>query len=126
MITNLKIESGESLAVVCNRALQIQHTVIYSHTQIPETRLFFKFMTTLMTCGTIRMYIASQYADLRRHITQFGEHITYPVDDIQSTHEYLDTANLDEAALYPDSAPTSGTKAYTPSTSLQPHIAKVN
>eukprot|EP00978_Attheya_sp_CCMP212_P012700 scaffold31782_cov38-Attheya_sp.AAC.1 len=79
-----------------------------------------------MTCGTIRMNIASQYADLRRHITQFGKHITYPVDDIQSIHEYLDTANLDEAALYPDSAPTSGTKAYTPSTSLQPHTAKVN
>jgi len=126
MITNLKIEPGESLAVFCNRALQVQHIVIYSQTQIPETRLFYKFMTTLMTCGSIRMYIASQYADLRRHITQYGEHVTYPVDDIQSIHEYLDTANLDEAALYPDSNSASGNKAYNPSPSPQPHIARVN
>eukprot|EP00978_Attheya_sp_CCMP212_P020364 scaffold58221_cov71-Attheya_sp.AAC.1 len=123
MITN----RTRRIAVFCNRALQIQHTVIYSQTQIPETRLFFKFMTTLMTCGTICMYTASQYhADLRRHITQFGEHITYPVNDIQSIHEYLDTLNLDEAALYPDSTPASGNKAYNPSPSPQPHIARVN
>eukprot|EP00978_Attheya_sp_CCMP212_P042154 scaffold252323_cov38-Attheya_sp.AAC.2 len=55
---------------------------------------------------------------------QFGEHITYPVDDIQSIHEYLDTANLDEAALYPDSTPASGNKAYVQSPSPQPHIAR--
>eukprot|EP00978_Attheya_sp_CCMP212_P038991 scaffold198554_cov35-Attheya_sp.AAC.1 len=127
MITNLKIEPGESLAVfLCNHALQVQHTIIYSQTQIPETRLCFKCMTTLMTCGTIRMYIASQYADLRHHITQFGEHITYPVDNIQSIHEYLDTVNLDKPALYPDSNTVSGNKAYNPSPSPQPHIARVN
>eukprot|EP00978_Attheya_sp_CCMP212_P009654 scaffold22931_cov35-Attheya_sp.AAC.1 len=72
------------------------------------------------------MYIASQFADLRRHINQFGEHINYPVDDIQSIHEYLDTANLDEAALYPDSHAGSDTKAYNPSPNPQPHIARVN
>eukprot|EP00978_Attheya_sp_CCMP212_P007153 scaffold16648_cov50-Attheya_sp.AAC.1 len=126
MITNLKVEPGESLAVFCNRSLQIQHTIAYSQTQIPETRLFFKFMTTLMTCGSIHMYIASQFADLCRHINQFGEHINYPVDDIQSIHEYLDTANLDEAALYPDSHSGSDTKAYNPSPNPQPHIARVN
>eukprot|EP00978_Attheya_sp_CCMP212_P004073 scaffold8800_cov58-Attheya_sp.AAC.2 len=77
---------------------------------------------------SILMYIASQYADLRRHITQFGKHITYyPVDDIQSIHENLDTVNLDKAALYPpDSTPVSGNKAYNPSPSPQPHIARVN
>ena len=127
MITNLKVEPGESLAVFCNRSLQIQHTIAYSQTQIPETRLFFKFMTTLMTCGSIRMYIASQFADLRRHINQFGEHVNYPVDDIQSIHEYLDTANLDETALHPDSPTGSSTNnVYNQSPSPQPHIARVN
>eukprot|EP00978_Attheya_sp_CCMP212_P009673 scaffold23018_cov55-Attheya_sp.AAC.1 len=47
MITSLKIEPDSS------------YHIIYSQTQIPVTRLFFKFMTTLMTCGTIHMYIAT-------------------------------------------------------------------
>eukprot|EP00978_Attheya_sp_CCMP212_P013537 scaffold33993_cov66-Attheya_sp.AAC.2 len=79
-----------------------------------------------MTCGTICMYITSQYADLRCHITKFGEHITYPVDDNQSIHEYLDTVNLDKVTLFPDSTPGSGNTVYNPSPSPQPHIARVN
>eukprot|EP00978_Attheya_sp_CCMP212_P013536 scaffold33993_cov66-Attheya_sp.AAC.1 len=37
MITNLNVEPGESLAIFCNRSLQIQHTIVYSQTMIPET-----------------------------------------------------------------------------------------
>jgi hypothetical protein len=126
LITNLKIVPGESLAIFCNRAMQLEHTIVYSGTTVPATRLFYKFMTNLMTCSNIRMYIATQYADLRRHITQFGENVKYPVATIQEIYEYLDQAQLDDATLTPDSTKTSSPNPSMYQSSVpQAHMAKL-
>ena len=64
LISNLKIVPGESLAFFCNRTMQLEHTILYSGTTVPATCLFYKFMTHLMTCSNICMYLATQYADI--------------------------------------------------------------
>jgi hypothetical protein len=126
MISNLKIEPGETLVIFCNRALQLHHTIIYSGTSIPPTRLFYKFMTSLMTCSNVRMYIATQYADLRRHLTQYGENVEYPVDNISTIQEHLEIAHVDDTVLYPDSSSNHPKPSpYQSHGPAQAHIAKM-
>jgi hypothetical protein len=125
LISNLKIVPGESLAVFCNRTMQLEHTIIYSGTTVPATRLFYKLMTHLMTCSNIRMYLSTQYADIRRHIAQYGQNEPYPVATIQEIYEYLDHVHLDDATLTPDSTNNNPSPSSYQISPPQAHMAKL-
>jgi hypothetical protein len=72
------------------------------------------------------MYIATQYADLCRHLTQYGENVVYPVDNISTIQEHLEIAQIDDTALYLDSSSNVPKKSlYQSHVPAQAHIAKM-